>query len=181
MKRILCALAALVLPQTAFAGFGTTGYLLSGSSFVGAGLGGLGGQTYGPIMSGLPTLDYHDGPNLLQIDALGLISSITTKENFGIDAAYYRGIYKGEISDKWKGTISPGGHIGLLMQPGEDDHLDLLFNMRMGVQALKEMGVGLYVVPGIGIHDAFDDKIYLAMSGGIELSVWLTGADGGDD
>jgi len=176
MKRILFALAALVLPQSAFAGFGTTGYLLSGSSFVGAGVGGLGGQTYGPIMSGLPTLDYHSDPHLLQIDVLGLVSSITTKDNFGIDAAYYYTSYKGEIHDNWKGVVAPGGHIGFWKQPdpGTTD-LDVLFNLRMGVQAAKEMGVGLYVVPGIGIHDVFDDKIYLAMSGGIELSVWLTG------
>jgi hypothetical protein len=30
-------------------------------------------------------------------------------------------------------------------------------------------------VPGLGIHSVSDDKIYMAMSGGIELSVWLTG------
>ena len=176
MKRLLFALAALILPQSAFAGFGTTGYLLSGSSFVGAGVGGLGGQTRGPIMSGLPTLDYHSGDNLLQLDVLGLISSITTKDNFGFDAAYYKTTYKGEIHENWKGTVAPGIHVGFLKDgPADTSHLDALVNLRMGVQALKEMGVGLYVVPGIGIHDVFDDKIYLAMSGGIELSVWITG------
>ena len=175
MKRILFALAALILPQSAFAGFGTTGYLLSGSSFVGAGVGGFGGQTYGPIMSGLPTLDYHSDPHLVQIDVLGLISSITTKENFGFDAAYYYTAYKGEIHDNWKGTVSPGGHLGYYKDPADNSSFDALFNLRMGVQAVKEMGVGLYVVPGIGIHNVSDDKIYLAMSGGLELSVWLTG------
>jgi len=178
MKRLLFVLAALVLPQSAFAGFGTTGYLLSGSSFLGAGVGGFGGQTYGPLMSGLPTLDYHSDPHLLQIDVLGLLSSITTKENFGIDVAYYYTAYKGDVHDNWKGVIAPGGHLGYLSEAAGNDHLDLLFNMRMGVQAVKQMGVGLYVVPGIGIHNVSDDKLYLAMSGGLELSVWLTGASG---
>ena len=169
MKRLLFALAALILPQSAFAGFGVTGYL-------GGGFGGLGGQTYAPIMSGLPTLDYHSGDNLLQLDLLGLISSITTKDNFGFDAAYYMTTYKGEIHDNWKGIVAPGLHVGFQKQPDPlTTDLDALVNVRMGVQALKEMGVGLYVVPGIGIHDVFDDKIYLAMSGGIELSVWVTG------
>jgi hypothetical protein len=169
MKRLLFALAALILPQSAFAGFGVTGYL-------GGGFGGLGGQTYPPIMSGLPTLDYHSGDNLLQLDLLGLISSITTKDNFGFDAAYYNTMYKGEIHENWKGTVAPGIHLGYEKEAVADQsHLDALVNLRMGVQALKEMGVGLYVVPGIGIHDVFDDKIYLAMSGGIELSVWVTG------
>ena len=176
MKRILFALAALVLPQSAFAGFGTTGYVLTGSSFLGGGFGGFGGQTYGPIMSGLPTLDYHSGDHLLQLDVLGLISSITTEENFGFDAAYYNTVHKGEIHDNWKGTVAPGLHVGYLNDAGTDtSHFDALVNLRMGVQALKELGVGLYVVPGIGIHNVSDDKLYLAMSGGIELSVWLTG------
>jgi hypothetical protein len=34
------------------------------------------------------------------------------------------------------------------------------------------------VVPGIGIRNVSDDDLYLAMSGGLELSVWLTGAAG---
>jgi hypothetical protein len=168
MKRILFALAALILPQSAFAGFGTTGYL-------GGGFGGFGGQTAGPIMSGLPTLDYHSDPHLVQIDVLGLISSITTKDNFGFDVSYYYTSYKGEIHENWKGIVAPGGHLGFEKDPADVKALDALFNLRLGVQAAKEMGVGLYVVPGIGIHDVFDDKIYLAMSGGIELSVWLTG------
>jgi hypothetical protein len=179
MKRILFALAALILPQSAFAGFGTTGYLLSGSSFVGAGVGGLGGQVYGPIMSGLPTLDYHSDPHLVQIDVLGLISSITAEDNFGIDAAYYYTAYKGDVHDNWKGTVSPGVHLGYWQDASFDQsHFDLLANLRMGVQAVKQMGVGLYVVPGIGIRNVSDDDLYLAMSGGLELSVWLTGAAG---
>ena len=172
MKRVLFALAALILPQSAFAGFGVTGYL-------GGGFGGFGGQTYGPIMSGLPTLDWHSAPHLVQLDLLGLISSITTKENLGIDAAYYYTSYKGEIHDNWKGTVAPGLHLGYAQDATTDtDHFDALVNLRMGAEALKAMGVGIYVVPGIGIHNVSDDKIYLAMSGGIELSVWLTG--GGD-
>jgi hypothetical protein len=168
MKRILFALAALILPQSAFAGFGVTGSL-------GGGFGGFGGQTFSPITSGLPTLDYHSGENLVQLDLLGLISSITTKDNFGIDAAYYNTVYKGEIHENWKGTVAPGLHLGFEKDPADTKAFDALVNLRMGVQALKQMGVGLYVVPGIGIHDVFDDKIYLAMSGGIELSVWITG------
>ena len=172
MKRILFALAALILPQSAFAGFGTTGYL-------GGGFGGLGGQVYGPITSGLPTLDYHSGQHLLQFDVLGLISSITTEENFGFDAAYYNTAYKGEISDRWKGTVAPGIHLGYANDASTDtSHFDAIVGLRMGAQALKEMGFGLYVVPGIGIHNVTDDKIYLAMSGGLELSVWLTGGGG---
>jgi hypothetical protein len=173
MKRVLFALAACVLPQAAMAGVGVTGYL-GGGGFGGA----LGGQVFPPIMSGWPTLDYHSGPELVQVDLMGLIGSITLKDNLGIDAAYYHTTYKGSISDNWKGTVAPGLHIGFAKTPTDDKHLDALVNLRMGVQALKEMGVGLYIVPGIGIHDYFDDKIYMAMSGGIELSVWVTG--GGD-
>jgi hypothetical protein len=173
MKRVLFALAALILPQSAFAGFGVTGHL-------GGGFGGLGGQTWPPIMSYLPTLDYHSGPELLQVDLLGLISSITTEDNIGIDAAFYHTTYRGEISDRWKGTVAPGLHVGFHKQPDPIDqtHLDAIVGLRMGAQALKEMGVGLYVVPGIGIRNVFDDKVYLAMSGGIELSVWVTGGGG---
>ncbi len=83
------------------------------------------------------------------------------------------------MHENWKGTVAPGLHIGFEKDAITDiKHLDALVNLRMGVQARKQMGVGLYVVPGIGIHDVFDDKIYMAMSGGIELSVWSTG--GGD-
>jgi hypothetical protein len=172
MKRVLFALAALTLPQAALAGVGVTGQL-------GWGGGGFGGQTFPPIISGYPTLDYHSGPELVQLDLMGLVSSITTKENFGIAAAYYHTTFKGDVSDNWKGTVAPGLHIGFEKDAiGGGKALDALVNLRMGVQALKEVGVGLYVVPGIGIHNVFDDKIYLAMGGGIELSVWLTG--GGD-
>jgi hypothetical protein len=172
MKRVLFAFAALILPQSAFAGFGVTGYL-------GGGMGGLGGQVWGPITSGLPTIDYHSGAHLVQVDLLGVISSITTEDNFGIDAAYYNTIKKGEISDRWKGTVAPGLHVGYANDATTDtSSFDAIVNLRMGAQALKELGVGIYVVPGIGIRNVSDDKLYMAMSGGIELSVWLTG--GGD-
>ena len=172
MKRVLFAFAALILPQSAFAGFGVTGYL-------GGGMGGLGGEVQPPIRSGLPTFDWHSREHLVQLDLLGIISSITTEENFGLDAAYYYTSFKGDIHDNWKGTVAPGLHLGYLNYALTDQSaFDAILGLRMGAQALKEMGVGIYVVPGIGIRNVSDDKLYMAMSGSIELSVWLTG--GGD-
>ena len=90
----------------------------------------------------------------MQLDLLGIISSITTEENFGLDAAYYYTSYKGDIHDNWKGTVAPGLHLGYLNYALTDQSaFDAIVGLRMGAQALKEMGVGIYVVPGIGIRN----------------------------
>src|SRR6185436_7558529 len=170
MTRVMFALAAFLVPQAAMAGWGVTAPL------TGAGFGGLGGQTFAPIMSPYPTIDYHSGKDLLQVDIWGLVSSITTKENVAFDLSYYHATYRGKVTEDWKGSVAPGVHLGFWKDP-VDTQIEGNVNLRMGVQALHDVGVGLYAVPGIGV-DSYADDIYLVLSGGVELSVWVTG--GGD-
>jgi hypothetical protein len=55
---------------------------------------------------------------------------------------------------------------------------DAQFQLRMGARSQKPggMGVGIYVVPGVGFAKAYDfegdDKMALSVSGDLQISVW---------
>jgi hypothetical protein len=176
MKRAVFVFAALLLPQVALAG----GVGFTGSVGGGGGLASLfsatGGGAYPHLQSGYPTLDYHSDKHLIQLDLLGLISSITISDNIGVAANYYYQTYRGKVTEELRGTVAPGLGIGYYGVSGSTS-VDGIVNLRMGVQTAKEMGVGLYVVPGIGVG-SYADELELVLGGSVQLSVWMTG--GGD-
>lgn len=172
MKRAALALAALLVPQVASAGVGVTGFLgateyASGGPFAGAG-----------FTSFLPTIDYRSGRHAFQFAALDLIDGIARGEDLAVyrlQVAYYNTTSRGKVTEDWKGIFAPGASV-LYLGNGEDN-FNLVGRARVGVQTAKKMGVGLYVVPGLGVGSYSDgndntDDLTLIMHGSIQLSVW---------
>lgn len=146
----------------------------------------------------LPLLDIKTGGWTIQIDALETVASITRKE-FTDDGDevmglhFGTGVYKNAIVKDIKGdkdggnivgVVAPGGQLTLDTNTGFD-HMNaaLMGGLRMGAQAAKGMGFGMYVVPQIGFAntrklggdspDASEDSIGLAVGGQFQVSVWV--------
>ena len=173
MKRFLVAGLLTALPLTANAGFGVT-----------AALGTIENSTNTDYFTGqhlYPTLDYKSGPILVQVAALDLLNTLASDDEdillFGLNGYYQIG--KGKINDNLMGVRQVGASLDY-EQLGEDiTFTTLLASLRMGAQASGKMGVGLYVVPQLGINmaseDAREDSMELAVGGQVQLSVWMAG------
>ncbi len=146
----------------------------------------------------LPLLDIKTGGWTIQIDALETVASITRKE-FTDDGDEVMGfhfgtaVYKNSIVKDVKGD-KDGGNIVGVVQPGAQLTLDtntgfnhmnaaVLGGLRMGAQATKGMGFGMYVIPQLGFAntrklggdspDPTEDSIGLAVGGQFQVSVWV--------
>lgn len=175
IKRLLLALPALalaVLPSKAEAAWGFTAH--QGVEY----------STRGYYVSPhewLPTIDIRTQGQVIQIDALELLSGITT-DRLHLGVNYYRNLKNGPVTDdgSWKGAWQLGGSLDV--DSGADYAFDALNLMlmaqgRMGMQAHKDFGFGIYVVPGIGIAKGFDfagdDAFDLAVGGQVQISTWI--------
>ena len=191
MKRILiatCALGAaqLATPTDAHARLGFT-YALG---FEGASHG-----NYTSPFGSLPSIDWKQGPLLIQFHALEFLSGITqgddsfygaTQFNLGTNI-YYR-TSKKKITDKINGVIMPGGSLDIVAGLGdiEDGSYDgksytVAGLWRAGAQVTGGMGFGIYVCPALGVGsvavpDPDDGKfvgdLQLIVGGTLEVSVW---------
>jgi hypothetical protein len=147
---------------------------------------------------GLPTFDIKTDGWTLQFDALETIASLTRKEftNDGDEAMglhFGAGVYKTTVKKDVKGD-KDGGNIQGVIQPGGQLTLDtnsgfshlngaVLAGVRIGAQAAKGMGFGMYVVPQLGLAsvrdltpdstDPTNSTIGLAVGGQLQVSVWM--------
>ena len=146
----------------------------------------------------LPTLDFKTQGWVLQFDALETLASLTRKEftNDGDEAMglhFGAAVYKTTLNKDVKGD-KDGGDITGVVQPGGQLTLDtnsgfshmnaaVLAGLRMGAQASKGMGFGMYVVPQLGFAsvrklggdkpDPTESTIGLAVGGQLQVSVWV--------
>ena len=146
----------------------------------------------------LPTFDVKTQGWVLQFDALETLASLTRKEftNDGDEAMglhFGAGVYKTSLRKPIKGDKDGGDIVGVV-QPGGQLTLDtnsgfshmnaaVLGGVRMGAQASKGMGFGMYVVPQLGFAsvrklggdkpDPTESTIGLAVGGQLQVSVWV--------
>ncbi len=143
----------------------------------------------------LPTLDIRTDGVVIQIDALETIAAITNKETdangdeknsvhlgVGVYATVAKKPVKGDKDGgDIVGVMQPGGQLTIDTNTGFDpSHFALLGGLRMGAQASKGMGFGMYVIPQLGVASAPDLKddpskntIGLAVGGQFQVSVWI--------
>lgn len=173
MKRFLVVGLLAALPLTANAGFGVSGVMGTIENST--------NTNYFTGQHAYPTLDYKQGPYLVQVAALDLINTMGQDDEnilkFGLNGYYQIG--KGKVSENVMGVRQ----LGLSLdydQLGEDiTFTTLLAGLRMGAQSSGKMGVGVYVIPQIGVNlaseDAREESMELAVGGQIQLSVWMAG------
>ena len=142
-------------------------------------------QQYMSPMEYLPTIDYKAGKVLIQFDALETIASLGREDlmNFGLNGYYT--VSKGEINSNFDGVLQMGASIDLqqdnTIEDAEHNNIYALAQARMGAQSAKKFGIGIYVVPGIGIAnvpaleqdgDEYEMETELAVGTGLQISVW---------
>jgi len=178
MKRLCIVGLAAALPMTAEAGWGLTNYSSIEHS---------GDELYYSPGHTLPSLDWKGGGILIQVDMLETIASVTRDDDifFGLNAYQTVRLPRdSEINDNVQGVVQLGGTFDY-DQAGQDlSYLTAMASMRVGAQAQKKMGFGMYVVPQVGLNiltgdaDAVElareDSIEIAVGGQLQISVWAT-------
>jgi hypothetical protein len=180
MKKLAIAAIACAIPLTASAkGWGFTSH---GSNSYSA------NGYYSSQFNDLPSIDIRQAGWVIQLDALDLLHGFASETvdadgdesrdlHFGLNA--YKTTDKQEIHDHLGGVMQPGFSIDLDTNLGTDPMLaDVQFQMRLGARSQKPggMGIGIYVVPGVGFAKAYDfegdDAMALSVSGDLQISVW---------
>lgn len=162
MKRALVALALAAAPSLAHAGWGFS--YAQGPEF----------STRGYYVSpmALPTFDIHLEGAAIQINALDLVSGLTREEVILGGNVYVQALKK-KVTEDVAGVVDAGGSLDLVTNFDFDPlYVALLGQMRLGAQAQKGVGAGLYVIPGLGVAMAAGE-LELAVGGQLQFSVWV--------
>ncbi len=164
MHRILALFTLLSLPGTAHAlGYGTSyGIGLESSS-----------RGYYVSPFGIyPSLDLYSDGALVQLHPLELVQGITQDDIWLWANAYFPGPTF-STGTGLEGTIMPGASFDLRADTDfKPLYLALMAEGRMGVQTAEAMGVGVYVVPGLGLALA-DGDFEVMLGGRVEIAIWL--------
>jgi hypothetical protein len=165
MKKLLGSLLAFVAlgSAPAFAGVGSTAYLQSMND----------GTTW------YPSLDIHTEGWLVQIHLLDVLSVAgPTKDiNFGADVT--KVALKRKVGNDIDGVIAPG--VGFRLDAPtsfKNAGFNAVLQARMGAEVKQGMGIGLYVVPELGISNLASvsatgkRQIGVTYGGGLQVSVW---------
>lgn len=172
MTRAVLAFS-LLLPSVASAGvgFGTT--MGVGPSQININLN---GATVPSLSAGgfLPTLDLHFDTFHLQIHALETIDLLFDEEIL-LGANGYVDMVQRPVSGSLDAVFAPGAGVDIL---GDPFTLALTGEAQIGVRSRGEAGIGVFVVPalGIGLNDGTSDLI---AAGTLQISVWLGGTSKG--
>jgi hypothetical protein len=151
--------------------------------------------TTGAGIFNLPSVDIRTKGWIIQVDALETLASITRKEvnkdgdetnGLHLGVAGYTTNIKKDVKDGIEGVVQPGAKLLLDTNTSFGPaYWSLLGSVRMGAQASKKMGFGMYVVPHLGIAgtpdlrpdgDPTENTIGLAVGGQLQISAWLNGA-----
>ncbi|MBW1876982.1 MAG: hypothetical protein JRJ84_01335 [Deltaproteobacteria bacterium] len=167
--RNLAVVAALALTTPAWgAGIGTT---------VGVGTGAVVGLGYSlnadypsTSMGFFPSFDLRLDPLIIQVHALETLVSLSNDEIFLGANAYYI-LARPSFQGGWEGVVAPGGGVDLFGNPfGLVVDAEVLF----GIQYQGDIGVGVYVVPALGVLLG-DVDTALVTGGTVQFSVWFGG------
>ncbi|MEQ1571191.1 MAG: hypothetical protein ABMA64_36520 [Myxococcota bacterium] len=118
----------------------------------------------------VPTVDLVFDPVIVQIHALDTLDAAFDEQLY-LGANLYVEVVSQPIGGKWEGVVQPGGGLDLF---GDPTTVVIDGQVRLGAQAAEQAGVGLYVVPALGLV-ASDGDSSLFASGALQLSVWFGG------
>ncbi len=173
MKRFLIAALATFIPLSAQAGFGVTHYNSYEST-----------KSYISPSHDLPSIDYKSGPLVVQVDVLELLQSMGIEDQLRFGVNVYQTTIKKKVTEEFGGVVQFGGSLDYDQFSQDLKYINIMAAMRMGAQASKGMGFGIYVVPEIGVSMANgdgadvvrpDSTMELELGGQLQISTWLAG------
>ena len=154
MKRVLAALSLALVSSPAFAGVGSSYGLGTFSAFAATN----GWQ--------LPSVDVRNDRFHLQIKALDTLAYLANEDIFLSGSVWIP--YMAQDLGKGAVVVQPGGS-AVLTNIG--DSIGLTGGARMGAEWADQGGLGVYVVPQLGV--GYDGDVEVLFSGFLEISVWL--------
>lgn len=158
MKRLLAVAALALASSPAYAGVGTS-YGLSSFALFGA------ASTWY-----LPSVDVRNDGMHLQIRGMDTLAHLVNEDIY-LAGSYWMPFMSQDLG-KGSVVVQPGG-TAVIANFG-DWGIGLLGGARVGGEWVDEGGIGVYVVPQMGI--AYDDPdVDVLFSGSVEISVWLDG------
>ncbi|MCO4744467.1 MAG: hypothetical protein KC912_06760 [Proteobacteria bacterium] len=171
MRTALLSLA-LLFPTVASAGvgFGTT--MGMGSSRITIDFNG----NITPAMTAggfLPTLDLHFDKFVLQVHLLETLDLLFNEDIF-LGANGYIEILDSPVGGSWSAVVAPGAGIDIL---GDPFVISATGEARFGVRSNGPAGVGVFVVPAVGVAVGDVDSDLVA-AGTVQFSMWFGGSGG---
>ncbi len=183
MKKLVLALG-LTASSPAFAGVGMTAYLPTpGACLVATDLGStvvVGASGGGWLCDGTtwaPSLDYRAKGWLVQLHALDTLAALAAQSvRFGAEVSGTA--IKAKVANDFEGVFMVGGGFGVYRDgpSGTNNSSEFNFDVkaRLGGERKAGVGLGIYVVPAIGLSTRLSDEVKLTYGGGIEISTWFT-------
>lgn len=163
-------LTALLLLSSAPAhavGVGTTAGLGTGGWFGDPGLFDLGAG-----LGFAPTLDIHANPVLVQIHVLEFTEALIDAEDVYLGANVLFGVHEAPLGGQWLAVVEPG--FGMDIYAAGDTYIQLTGQCRLGGQVQEAAGLGVYVVPEVGLGLTDGDVDWIA-GGTLQVSAWFGG------
>jgi hypothetical protein len=126
----------------------------------------------------LPTLDYASDGLILQAHVLELLAG-ASNSTLDLGVNLYKTVSKKKVTDDINGVLQAGAKLNVASGADFDvanGSLGLILSARLGAQASKGIGFGMYVVPDLGVAKT-GDEIELVVGGGLQVSAWMKKLD----
>ena len=125
---------------------------------------GFGSQGFGP------SLDLVFDPVVLQLHVLELVDAVADEEVY-LGGNVYVTVHDAPVGGPFLGVVQPGASVDLF---GDPTIIAVAGECRLGAQAVEGAGLGIYVVPSLGIV-AGDGEADLFGGGALQVSAWFGG------
>jgi hypothetical protein len=165
MKKLLAATLLALASTPAYAGVGFTA--------------GMGSSTSSSVTAMAPTLDYRGGGWLVQFHAFDLIGQLPAKYlDLGVDVTGVA--IKKKVGQEVEGVFMPGGGVTLYSDTGFSSiGWRAEAEARLGAEMKQGIGIGLYVVPVLGVTNlGSTGKVGVSYGGSLQVSAWFAKHDG---
>ncbi len=164
---MLTALLLLSAPTAHAVGIGSTAAIGVGDRFFGGDFFDLGAG-----LGFAPTLDIHANPVLVQIHVLEFTEALIDDEDIYLGANVLFGVHEAPVGGQWLGVVEPG--FGVDLYAAGDTWIGLTGQCRLGAQVQEAAGLGVYVVPELGLGISDGDADWIA-GGTLQVSAWFGG------
>lgn len=121
----------------------------------------------------VPSIDWREGRVLVQLHLLDQLAPVAAGEAFyprtGADVSV--AVYRHEVAGPVVGVVMPG--LGFRLEGAAPVGWNLSASARLGMEAERGLGLGLYAVPSLGVTTLLTGSPNVNYGGTLQVSAWL--------